>query len=179
MFSRSVPDWTVILLVAVVAAALPGILILKAPRVACATAKEVVADPKHPDNRLSVNKGSLIKVTLPRSTWPFGTFGQVSSSDSRVLAPDQTPCGWQVRDDAMTFEFKAVAEGSAQLQTVGPTGGIFGFAWTAEVWEVTVNPDYGLPLLVGIDMVATGLAAGFIYWRRQGRVIRPATGHAG
>jgi hypothetical protein len=160
-------------------AVLPGILVLESPRLACATAKEVVADQKHPDSRLTVNKGSLIKVTLPRSTWPFGTFGEVSSSNSRVLARDQTPCGWQPSENAMSFEFKAVSEGSAQLQTVGPTGGIFGFAWTAQVWEVTVNPDYGVPLLVGIDLVATGLAAGFIYWRRQGRVIRPATGRAG
>ena len=166
MLSRTVPDWTVLLGLAIVVAVLPGILALESPRLACATAKEVVADPKHADNQLTLRKGSLIRVTVPRSEWPFGTFPNVSSSNSGVLAADQAPCGGQASADAMTFEFNAVAEGSAQLHTVGP-GGLFGFAWTPEVWEVTVGPDYGLALVVGIDAAAVALAGGFIFYRRR------------
>jgi hypothetical protein len=158
----------VVLAVAIVVAVLPGILILESPRLACATAKEVTADPNHPDNQLTVSNGSIVRVTVPKSDWPFGMFAQVSSSNNGVMAAQPNPCGGQASADAMLFDFKAVAEGSAQLQTVGPGGGsIFGFAYTPQVWDVTVGPDYGLLLLIGIEAVAAAIAVGFIVYRRR------------
>jgi uncharacterized protein YjeT (DUF2065 family) len=171
----------VVLAVAIVVAVLPGILILEAPRLACATAKEVTADPNHPDNQLTVSNGSIVRVTVPRSAWPFGTFPDMSSSNSAVLAGQLAPCGGQASADAMSFDFKAVAEGSAQLQTVGPSPfSLFGFAWTPQVWDVTVGPDYGPILLVGIEAAAAALALAFIFYRRrQGLVVTHASDPAG
>ena len=168
MLSRTVPDWMVVLALAIVVVALPGVLILESPHLACATAKEVIADPNHPDNQLTVSNGSIVRVTVPRSAWPFGMFAGVSSSNNGVLAPQVNPCGGQASPDAMLFDFKAEAEGSAQLQTVGPSGGsLFGFAYTPQVWEVTVGPDYGLLLLIGIEAAAAAVAVGFIFYRRR------------
>ena len=168
MLSTTVPDWMVVLAVAVVVAALPGILILEAPRLACATAKEVTADPNHPDNQLTVSNGSIVRVTVPRSAWPFGMFAEASSSNNGVLAAQLNACGGQAGPDVMVFDFNAVAEGSAQLQTVGPrSGSLFGFAYTPQVWDVTVGPDYGLLLLIGIEAVAAAIAVGFIVYRRR------------
>lgn len=171
----------VVLAVGIVVAVLPGILILEAPRLACATAKEVTADPNHPDNQLTVSNGSIVRVTVPRSDWPFGTFPDMSSSNSAVLAGQLAPCGGQASPDAMLFDFKAVAEGSAQLETVGPNGGsFFGFAYTPQVWDVTVGPDYGLLLLVGIEATAAAIAVGYIVYRRsQEPVVKHVTDHAG
>lgn len=164
----------VVLAVGIVVAVLPGFLILEAPRLACATAKEVTADPNHPDNQLTVSNGSIVRVTVPRSDWPFGTFPQVSSTNNGVLAAQLNPCGGQPSPDAELFDFKAVAEGSAQLQTVGPSGGsLFGFAYTPQAWDVTVGPDYGLFLLVGIEVAAAALAVGFIFYRRRQEPERP------
>ena len=171
-----------VLALAIVVAVLPGILLLESPRLACATAKEVTADPRHPDNQLTVSKGSLIKVTLPKDAWPLFAFPDVSSSNSGVLVADQTPCGGPPSTEAVTFDFKAVAEGSAQLQTLGPNpgGALSPFAPTPQVWDVTVGPDNSFPLLVVIDVAVTALAGAFIFYRRrQGLVVRHATDHAG
>jgi hypothetical protein len=169
LLSKTVPDWTVVLGLAIAVVILPGILVLKSSSLACATAKEVVADPEHPDNQLTVNQGTIIKVTVPKDAAPFGGFAQVSTTNSTVIAVDQTPCGWQARDDAISFDFRAVASGSAQLQTIGPSAGsMFAFGWTPAVWEVTVSGlDYGPVVLVGIELTAVAMAGAFIWYRRR------------
>ena len=113
----------------------------------------------------------MIKVTVPKNAAPFGGFAEVSSTNSAVLPVDQTPCAWQPHDEAMSFDFRAVAEGSAHLHTVGPNpGSLFAFAWTPVVWGVTVvGPDYGPVVLVGIEAAAAALASAFIFYRRRDR----------
>jgi hypothetical protein len=173
LFSKTVPDWTVLVGLVILLATLPAILVLKSSSLACATAKAVVADMKHPDNQLTVNKGTIIKVTVPKDAVPFASFAQVASRNTAVVAVDQTPCGWPQGDEATVFDFRAVAEGSGQLYTVGPNpASAFTYGWTPVAWDVTVvGPDYGPLLIVGIELSIAALAGAFIlYRRRQGRL---------
>jgi hypothetical protein len=168
LLSKTVPDWTILIGVGVLVVALPLVLVTQSPSIACATATAVVADRNHPDNTLTVSKGSFIKVTVPPDVTPL-SLPDVASSNYDVLQVDQTPCPFDSGDSQQpAFYFKAAREGSAQLVAEPLTsGGLFGFASTPVVWDVTVSPDDSALAIVLIEAAVAASAGVFVFYRRR------------
>ena len=169
LLSKTVPVWTVLLGIVIVFAMLPWILVLGSSPAACADEASVIADRHHPNNQLTIGQGSIIKVAVPKDAAPPFSFPEVASTNYGVLAISQAPCRVQPNtDQASYFYFKAVAEGSARLETVAPASGrLFSLAWTPVVWDVTVRPDYTPLLIAGIEAAAAAGGIVFVVYRRR------------